>query len=320
MPQTTEHDDPRPDGRHESGVPTAVDHEDGELLGDAALADAAEFTHAVLHGLRLLRHLHPQDRGVHPAGDDGAELRALLAVVQNRLIPRIVGLRDALLRVHQEQGLGSYGDLAEAVGMARSTVSTKLLVLSGTDPTEHERWATGTRTPVAAAELSTEEALARVQPWLLVLATGTASPDQAFDAAELLRRLAATAGWLPGALPCDTGDAAIDLLRRVDRAGPQVRTAGELRALLPGEEPEDWLPAYGLDPLPAALPADDRATVLVYRAGKPGMTLPAAAKRGRAALAAAAERYLDLHRLLCTKSNEMTGVLTATFPSSLSQS
>ncbi|MGY0466596.1 hypothetical protein ACW14Y_41010 [Kitasatospora sp. cg17-2] len=296
MPQTTEHDDPRPDGRHGSEVPTAVGHEDRELVGDAALTDAAEFTHTVLHGLRLLRHLHPQTPGDHPAGD-GAELRALLAVVQTRLIPRIVGLRDALLRVHQEHGLGSYGDLAEAVGMPRSTVSTKLLVLSGTDPTEHERWATGTPAPVAAAELSTEEMLALVQPWLLVLTTGAASPDQAFDAAELLRRLAAKAGWRPGALPCDTGDAAIDLMRRVDQDGPQVWTAGDLRALLPGEEPEDWLPGYGLDPLPAALPADDRAPVLVYRAGKPGMTLPAAAKRGRAALAAAAERYLELHHL-----------------------
>ncbi|MFF4817146.1 hypothetical protein ACFY2K_21440 [Kitasatospora sp. NPDC001309] len=36
--------------------------------------------------------------------------------------------------------------------------------------------------------------------------------------------------------------------------------------------------------------------MLVYRGGQPGMTLAAAAKRGPAALAAA-DRYLQLHRL-----------------------
>ncbi|MFE3875877.1 hypothetical protein ACFXPX_15950 [Kitasatospora sp. NPDC059146] len=65
---------------------------------------------------------------------------------------------------------------------------------------------------------------------------------------------------------------------------------------MPDQQPEDWLPGYGLDPLAAELPEDDGAQVLVYRGGQPGMTLAAAAKRGPAALAAA-DRYLQLHRL-----------------------
>ncbi|MFJ4674091.1 hypothetical protein [Kitasatospora purpeofusca] len=72
----------------------------------------------------------------------------------------------------------------------------------------------------------------------------------------------------------------------------KIFSAGPACALLPGRAPEDWLPGYGLDPLPAELPADDRSVLLVYRGGKPGMTLPYAAKRG-----AAADRYLELHRL-----------------------
>ncbi|MGK4578432.1 hypothetical protein [Kitasatospora sp. HPMI-4] len=296
MLQTTRHDDPDRAGRYGSEVLTAISHDDRQLLPGRSLADAGEFTHAVLHGLVTLRRLE-RDGQIHGAEDDGIALRHLLAVVETRLLPRLEGLRDALTRTHQDRHLGTYADLADAMGVARSTASTRAGALLARNPSEGEQWATGAPVPAPPLSLTAEEALTQVQPLLLALAAGTADREQALTAAALLRRLAAIAGARRGTLPSDTGDPWVDLMRRVERDGPQVCAAGDLRALVPGRDPQTWMPGYGLDSLPAQLPADDRALVLVYRGGAQAMSLPAAAKQGAAALSAAAETFLQLQRM-----------------------
>ncbi|MFG2919573.1 hypothetical protein ACGF0D_42740 [Kitasatospora sp. NPDC048298] len=293
MLQTVRHDDPGAGGRYSSEVLTVVGHDDRDLLPGADLSEAGEFTHAVLAGLVLLRRLETYGR-IQGPDEDGAAVRHLLAALDTRLLPRLEGLRDALVRAHQEGELGTYAALADALGVARSTVSTRVAALLARGPGEGERWATGALAPVVPPVLSTADALTQVQPLLLALAAGTATRGQALEAAALLRLLAVRGGWSPGRELAASGDAWFDLMCAILRDGPQVRTAGDLRALVPGQTPEELLPGYGMDLMPAVLPDDSRVPVLVYRPGTPAMGLPAAARHGEGALRQAADIFLRL--------------------------
>lgn len=96
--------------------------------------DVLEWTDTALGALALLR-----------AGELPAEQRDALAVViehlGQRLLPRLEGIRDAAIRAHAAAG-GSYGELAAALNLARSTAQYRRDVLVSSEPGEWEQWAT----------------------------------------------------------------------------------------------------------------------------------------------------------------------------------
>ncbi|EPH44401.1 hypothetical protein ABT390_22600 [Streptomyces aurantiacus] len=130
---------PFEDGPHAPDVLVAIPHEDRELPGGAD--QVGEFTRTLEWALLLLRTLEQDGRDrVHE--EDLNRLHALVRALDQRLIPALEGVRDAAVRRYRELG-GSYGSLAKAMGVPRSTAQTRSMALLGREPSAHERWASG---------------------------------------------------------------------------------------------------------------------------------------------------------------------------------
>ncbi|MFD4400815.1 hypothetical protein [Kitasatospora sp. NPDC058478] len=65
--------------------------------------------------------------------------------LDHRLLPRLEGVRDAMIRAHAEAG-GSVGDLALAMDVSRSTAQYRRETLLNKTPAVFESWATGSNT------------------------------------------------------------------------------------------------------------------------------------------------------------------------------
>lgn len=117
----------------------ACPHETPELPGGAD--QVGEFTHTLEWALLLLRTLERDGRDRVPE-DDLNRLHSLVRALDQRLIPALEGVRDAAVRRYRELG-GSYGGLAKAMGVPRSTAQTRSMALLGREPSAHERWASG---------------------------------------------------------------------------------------------------------------------------------------------------------------------------------
>ncbi|RAJ32851.1 hypothetical protein K353_05849 [Kitasatospora sp. SolWspMP-SS2h] len=102
----------------------------GTVDGLAAVLDLAQDVATVLHGLALLR----------AGGTDPAAHADVAAALDRRLIPRLEGIRDAAIRAHRAAG-GSTGDVAQALGVSRSTAQYKRDTLRHTEPSSWEDWA-----------------------------------------------------------------------------------------------------------------------------------------------------------------------------------
>ncbi|WJV50858.1 hypothetical protein [Streptomyces flavofungini] len=127
-------DEPRAPDRIVSGPHEACDLADG--------ADqVGEFARTLEWALLLLRTLERDGRDRAPE-DDLNGLHALVRALDQRLIPTLEGVRDAAVRRYRELG-GSYGSLAKAMGVPRSTAQTRSTALLGREPSAHERWASG---------------------------------------------------------------------------------------------------------------------------------------------------------------------------------
>lgn len=100
-----------------------------------------EFTRTLEWALSLLRTLERNNRDRVPE-DDLNRLHTLVRALDQRLIPALEGVRDAAVRRYRELG-GSYGSLAKAMGVPRSTAQTRSTALLGREPSAHERWASG---------------------------------------------------------------------------------------------------------------------------------------------------------------------------------
>ncbi|GHC77910.1 hypothetical protein [Streptomyces flavofungini] len=100
-----------------------------------------EFTRTLEWALSLLRTLERNHRDRVPE-DDLNRLHTLVRALDQRLIPALEGVRDAAVRRYRELG-GSYGSLAKAMGVPRSTAQTRSTALLGREPSAHERWASG---------------------------------------------------------------------------------------------------------------------------------------------------------------------------------
>ncbi|WP_433381509.1 hypothetical protein [Streptosporangium sp. CA-115845] len=112
-------------------------------MGRPRLRDASEITHAAAWGLLLLARLEshpPVDE--EETEDQQAALRGLIRALDQRILPRLEGLRDAAVRQHRDLE-GSHGQLAEAMGVARSTASTRVAALAEREISDGERWARG---------------------------------------------------------------------------------------------------------------------------------------------------------------------------------
>ncbi|MEV3927051.1 hypothetical protein [Actinomadura coerulea] len=146
--QTIERHDPETEG-----APGLVDlvvtltDEEAALLGGDEMA-AGEPAHLAAWALILLRTLERDGtftsryREKGDPDDDLAALRGLIVALDKTVLPRLNGIRDAAIRAHQDRG-GSYGQLAAAMNVARSTAQTRADALTAQEPSPYELWARG---------------------------------------------------------------------------------------------------------------------------------------------------------------------------------
>ncbi|GHB75760.1 hypothetical protein GCM10010331_74490 [Streptomyces xanthochromogenes] len=95
----------------------------------------ADWFHSALWALATLRSAAPADQAVSPNS-----WHTMINDVDHRLLPRLEGIRDALIRAHAASG-GSVGDLALAMDVARSTAQYRREVLHNSAPGTFEKWA-----------------------------------------------------------------------------------------------------------------------------------------------------------------------------------
>lgn len=113
---------------------------EAEALGmEASLL--ADWFDTALWALALLRNGY-SDRGGQGATEVTPDaLYTVLNDLDNRLLPRLQGVRDATIRRHQELG-GSLGNLALAMNVAKSTAQSRRNAVMDRAATPWERWAT----------------------------------------------------------------------------------------------------------------------------------------------------------------------------------
>jgi hypothetical protein len=116
-----------------------------EALGVDA-AEMAEALDTILVGLAAMRS------GRSPAAPIGDSLKdqpieagltwtEWLIYDLSRLRERVAGMTKAAIRLHKEQG-GSYGELADAMGVTRATAQRRRDSVTRATPNRQERWAT----------------------------------------------------------------------------------------------------------------------------------------------------------------------------------
>ncbi|MEU3084733.1 hypothetical protein ABZ697_31085 [Streptomyces albidoflavus] len=100
------------------------------ISSDAALM--ADWVHSALIAMAMLR------TGCETAGP--AEWQHAITDVDQHLLPRVQGIRDALIRAHADTG-GTVQALADAMAVARSTAQHRRQVVTRTSPSTWETWA-----------------------------------------------------------------------------------------------------------------------------------------------------------------------------------
>lgn len=95
----------------------------------------ADWFHSALWALATLRTTGPAEQTV-----SANSWHTMINDVDHRLLPRLEGIRDALIRAHAANG-GSVGDLALAMDVARSTAQYRRDVLRNSSPGLFEQWA-----------------------------------------------------------------------------------------------------------------------------------------------------------------------------------
>ncbi|CAK7288421.1 hypothetical protein [Streptomyces misionensis] len=123
MTTEPEHTTPAPD------LTIPLSAADAQALGDDGDQLAMRLG-AVLHGLAQMR-----------AGGASTDDLAHTILMSTGLTKRLEGIRDAAVRQHAAQG-GSYGALANAMGVTRATAQSRRDTLLKKDPSEMEKWAT----------------------------------------------------------------------------------------------------------------------------------------------------------------------------------
>jgi hypothetical protein len=109
-----------------------------DALGGEA-GTMADWLHTALWALAMLRT--GQDSQGRPYIPGPNDWHTAINDVDRRLLPRLEGLRDALVRAHADGG-GSVGDLALAMDVARSTAQYRRDAIRRQEPGLWEQWAT----------------------------------------------------------------------------------------------------------------------------------------------------------------------------------
>lgn len=132
--------------------------------------------------------IDPSSREVTPN-----RLYTVINDLDNRLLPRLEGIRDTAIRRHQELG-GSLGELALAMDVAKSTAqSRRNVVMTGRDrPSTWERWAIEggpqgrERCQACGHPGLPSDALAATEDGYLIHVSHTQDPDSGFHEATLV--------------------------------------------------------------------------------------------------------------------------------------
>ncbi|OEJ20801.1 hypothetical protein AR457_41755 (plasmid) [Streptomyces agglomeratus] len=95
----------------------------------------ADWFHSALWAMATLRTVNPAERTV-----SANSWHTMINDVDHRLLPRLEGIRDALIRAHDSGG-GSVGDLALAMDVPRSTAQYRRDVLRRSNKSTFENWA-----------------------------------------------------------------------------------------------------------------------------------------------------------------------------------
>ncbi|MBC2869824.1 hypothetical protein [Streptomyces mexicanus] len=95
----------------------------------------ADWFHSALWALAMLRTVNPAADGV-----PSSTWHTMINDVDHQLLPRLEGIRDALIRAHDSSG-GSVGDLALAMDVPRSTAQYRRDVLRRSQKSTWEDWA-----------------------------------------------------------------------------------------------------------------------------------------------------------------------------------
>ncbi|MYR87189.1 hypothetical protein GTY41_20145 [Streptomyces sp. SID685] len=126
MTTEPEHTDPAPAPAPDLTIPLSA--ADAQALGDDG-GQLAMRLGAVLRGLAQLR-----------AGKASTDDLATTILMANGLTQQLEGIRNAAVRQHAAQG-GSYGALANAMGVTRATAQSRRDTLLKKQPSEMEKWA-----------------------------------------------------------------------------------------------------------------------------------------------------------------------------------
>lgn len=97
------------------------------------LGDVEQVTEAFYSALSALSQLR------YGRGDSSDWARAV-AALETDILPHLGGIRDAAVRAHAAEQ-GSVGELARAMGVARSTAQYRREAILGAAPTSWEKWA-----------------------------------------------------------------------------------------------------------------------------------------------------------------------------------
>ncbi|CAL9677801.1 hypothetical protein SUDANB105_08112 (plasmid) [Streptomyces sp. enrichment culture] len=95
----------------------------------------ADWFHSALWALATLRTVNPAECTV-----SASSWHTMINDVEHRLLPRLEGIRDALVRAHDSSG-GSVNDLALAMDVPRSTAQYRRDVLRRSQKSTWEDWA-----------------------------------------------------------------------------------------------------------------------------------------------------------------------------------
>lgn len=146
------HHEPDADGSYATDIITTISHADRQALGQWQPSDAGEATHALVWALIFLATLERDGRYHDETEDDLAALRGIIGTLDRRIIPALQGVRDAAVRRHHALG-GSYGRLADAMNVPRSTAQTRCDALLEREPSPWEQWAVDGRSRMPWADI-----------------------------------------------------------------------------------------------------------------------------------------------------------------------
>ncbi|MER7050395.1 hypothetical protein ABT391_36820 [Streptomyces jumonjinensis] len=118
-------------------ITISLTHAQQKALG-ADSGNMADWLHTAFWAMAVLRTGRNSQGEPYIAGPD--DWFGAITALEHRLLPRLQGVRDAVVRAHADSG-GSIGDLSLAMDVVRSTAQYRREALMKARPTGWETWA-----------------------------------------------------------------------------------------------------------------------------------------------------------------------------------